>query len=103
MYNENVHLMLPKKGEKIMNKKILSLICLVCMLVSMMYCVTPVFAATVSPLLSKGNYDAVVDLGAKGNDPFEIKALRDNRGEYLAIKGQPVRNSKIYIYAVEAK
>ncbi|MGY0036144.1 hypothetical protein [Pedobacter sp. NJ-S-72] len=43
------------------------------------------------------------DLGAKENDPFEIKALRDNRGEYLAIKGQPVRNSKIYIYAVEAK
>ena len=35
----------------------------------------------------------------KGNDPFVIKALRDNRGEYLAIKGQPVRNSKLYIYA----
>jgi hypothetical protein len=35
----------------------------------------------------------------KGKDPFVIKALRDNRGEYLAIKGQPVRNSKLYIYA----
>lgn len=39
------------------------------------------------------------DEAAKGNDPFVIKALRDNRGEYLAIKGQPVRNSKLYIYA----
>jgi hypothetical protein len=39
------------------------------------------------------------DETAKGNDPFVIKALRDNRGEYLAIKGQPVRNSKLYIYA----
>lgn len=36
---------------------------------------------------------------AKGNDPFVIKALRDDKGEYLAIKGQPVRNSKLYIYA----
>ena len=36
---------------------------------------------------------------SKGNDPFVIKALRDNKGEYLAIKGQPVRNSKLYIYA----
>jgi hypothetical protein len=36
----------------------------------------------------------------KGNDPFVIKALRDNKGEYLAIQGQPVRNSKLYIYAV---
>jgi hypothetical protein len=39
------------------------------------------------------------DEAAKGNDPFVIKALRDNKGEYLAIKGQPVRNSKLYIYA----
>lgn len=37
---------------------------------------------------------------AKGNDPFVIKALRDHAGEYLAIKGQPVRNNKLYIYAV---
>ncbi|AMP98299.1 hypothetical protein AY601_1382 [Pedobacter cryoconitis] len=43
------------------------------------------------------------DLGAKGDDPFVIKMLRDNKGEYLAIKGQPVRNSKIYIYAQDAK
>ena len=35
----------------------------------------------------------------KGNDPFVIKALRDHRGEYLAIKGQPIRDSKLYIYA----
>ena len=35
----------------------------------------------------------------KGNDPFVIKALRDNRGEYLAIKGQPVRDSKFYVFA----
>ena len=39
------------------------------------------------------------DEAEKGNDPFVIKALRDNRGEYLAIKGQPVRDSKLYIYA----
>lgn len=36
---------------------------------------------------------------SKGNDPFVIKALRDNKGEYLAIEGQPIRNSKLYIYA----
>ncbi|WP_219225399.1 hypothetical protein [Pedobacter antarcticus] len=35
----------------------------------------------------------------KGNDPFQIKYLRDNRKAYLAIKGQPVRNAKLYIYA----
>lgn len=35
----------------------------------------------------------------KGKDPFVIKPLRDNKGEYLAIKGQPVRNAKLYIYA----
>jgi len=34
----------------------------------------------------------------KGNDPFVIKALRDNKGQYLAIKGQPVRNAKLSIY-----
>lgn len=39
----------------------------------------------------------------KGNDPFQVKYLRDNRKAYLAIKGQPVRNSKLYIYAVEPK
>lgn len=36
----------------------------------------------------------------KGKDPFVIKSLRDNKGEYLAVTGQPVRNSKVYIYAV---
>ena len=36
----------------------------------------------------------------KGNDPFVIKTVRDNAAEYLAIKGQPVRNAKLYIYAV---
>ena len=35
----------------------------------------------------------------KGNDPFVIKALRDHKGEYLAIKGQPVRDSKFYVFA----
>ena len=35
----------------------------------------------------------------KGKKPFVIKPLRDNKGEYLAIEGQPVRNSKLYIYA----
>lgn len=36
----------------------------------------------------------------KGNDPFLIKSVRDNAADYLAIKGQPVRNAKLYIYAV---
>lgn len=40
------------------------------------------------------------DALSTGKDPFVIKALRDNAGEYLAIKGEPVRNSKLYIYAV---
>ena len=35
----------------------------------------------------------------KGEDPFVIKVLRDNKGEYLTIKGQPVRDSKFYVYA----
>lgn len=39
------------------------------------------------------------DETTKGNDPFLVKALRDQKGLYLAIKGQPVRNSKLYIYA----
>lgn len=39
----------------------------------------------------------------KGNDPFQVKYLRDDRKAYLAIKGQPVRNAKLYIYAVERK
>jgi len=39
------------------------------------------------------------DEAEKGNDPFVIKELRDNRNQYLAIKGQPVRNAKLYIYA----
>jgi hypothetical protein len=34
------------------------------------------------------------------DEPFEIKALRDNKGEYLAIKGQPVRDAKFYVYLV---
>lgn len=37
---------------------------------------------------------------ANSDEPFEIKALRDNKGEYLAIKGQPVRDSKFYVYLV---
>jgi hypothetical protein len=36
---------------------------------------------------------------AKGNDPFVIKTVRDDAAEYLAIKGQPVRNAKLSIYA----
>lgn len=34
----------------------------------------------------------------KGNDPWIAKALRDYKGEYLAIKGQPVRNAKLSIF-----
>jgi hypothetical protein len=35
----------------------------------------------------------------KGNDPWLIKSLRDNKGLYLTIKGQPVRNAKLSIFA----
>jgi hypothetical protein len=38
------------------------------------------------------------DEWSKGNDPFVVKPLRDNQGEYLAIKGQPVRDSKFYVF-----
>lgn len=31
-------------------------------------------------------------------EPFEIKATRDHKGETLTIKGQPVRNSKFHVY-----
>lgn len=47
-----------------------------------------------------GRLKIAFDEAAKGNDPFVIKSLRDNKGEYLAIKGQPVRDAKLYIYAV---
>ena len=34
-----------------------------------------------------------------GNDPFVIKAIRDNQGETLAIKGDPIRNTRFYVYS----
>lgn len=37
---------------------------------------------------------------ANSDEPFVVKALRDNTGEYLAIKGQPVRDAKFYVYLV---
>lgn len=36
----------------------------------------------------------------KSDEPFIIKPLRDNKGEILTIKGQPVRDSKFYVYLV---
>ncbi len=32
--------------------------------------------------------------------PFNIKSTRDNKGERLLIKGQPIRNSKFNVYRV---
>lgn len=37
---------------------------------------------------------------AKSDEPFVIKQLRDNQSEYLAIKGQPIRDAKFYVYLV---
>jgi hypothetical protein len=42
--------------------------------------------------------DLIFDEINKGNDPFVIKPTRDHRGEILAIKGQPVRDTRLYIY-----
>jgi hypothetical protein len=35
----------------------------------------------------------------KGNDPFVIKATRDNQGETLNIKGLPIRDTRFYVYS----
>jgi hypothetical protein len=35
---------------------------------------------------------------SKGNDPFVIKPTRDHKGEALSIKGQPVRDTRFYVY-----
>ena len=35
----------------------------------------------------------------KGNDPFVIKHTRDHKGETLNIKGQPVRDTRFYVYS----
>jgi hypothetical protein len=42
--------------------------------------------------------DLIFDEINKGNDPFVIKPTRDQKGETLAIKGQPVRDTRLYIY-----
>lgn len=34
----------------------------------------------------------------KSDEPFVIKATRDNKGESLSIKGQPVRNQKFNVF-----
>jgi hypothetical protein len=35
----------------------------------------------------------------KGEDPFVIKATRDHQGETLSIKGDPIRNTRFYVYS----
>jgi hypothetical protein len=35
----------------------------------------------------------------KENDPFLIKATRDHQGEILTIKGDPIRNTRFYVYS----
>ncbi|RZL45759.1 MAG: hypothetical protein EOP00_16800 [Pedobacter sp.] len=36
----------------------------------------------------------------KSDEPFVIKPTRDHKGESLSIKGQPIRDSKFYVYLV---
>lgn len=36
----------------------------------------------------------------QSDEPFVIKATRNNKGEALCIKGQPVRNDKFNVYRV---
>jgi hypothetical protein len=38
---------------------------------------------------------------SKSDEPFVIKHTRDHKGEILAIKGQPIRDAKFYVYAVK--
>ena len=40
------------------------------------------------------------DEAEKSDEPFIIKETRDSEGEILTIKGQPVRDSKFYVYLV---
>lgn len=35
----------------------------------------------------------------KAEDPFVIKATRDHQGETLSIKGDPIRNTRFYVYS----
>jgi hypothetical protein len=35
----------------------------------------------------------------KGNDPFVIKPTRDHQGETLNISGQPIRDTRFYVYS----
>jgi len=39
------------------------------------------------------------DLLATTDEPFLIKPLRDHKDETLAIKGQPIRDAKFYVYS----
>ncbi|WP_214227194.1 hypothetical protein [Pedobacter sp. B4-66] len=32
------------------------------------------------------------------DEPFVIKSTRDKKGQYLEIKGQPIRDKKFYVY-----
>jgi hypothetical protein len=40
-------------------------------------------------------YEAVKN----GDDPFVIKPTRDHKGETLNIKGQPIRDTRFYVYS----
>ncbi|TKC10032.1 hypothetical protein FA048_07430 [Pedobacter polaris] len=40
------------------------------------------------------------DESQKSDEPFVIKPTRDYKGETLAIKGQPIRDYKFYVYLV---
>jgi hypothetical protein len=42
--------------------------------------------------------DLAFDTLNKGNDPFVIKATRDHKAETLSIKGDPIRNTRFYVY-----
>lgn len=43
--------------------------------------------------------DQAFEAISKGENPFLIKATRDNKGEMLAVKGDPIRNTRFYVYA----
>jgi len=43
--------------------------------------------------------DQAFEAFSQGNDPFVIKALRDNQGETLALKGDPIRNTRFYVFS----
>lgn len=38
------------------------------------------------------------ELAQNTDEPFVVKNARDHKGQYLEIKGQPIRGKKFYVY-----